>query len=143
VCISSTRLLIQRGAYDRFVQRFVAATRALRVGDGLKPDTQVGPLANARQLAKMEELVADAVAKGAQALAGGESLPGPGFFFAPTVLADVPMDARVMHEEPFGPIAILLPFNKLADGLREANRFGTPVRLQPGARGPVSAVRPG
>ncbi|WP_160288000.1 NAD-dependent succinate-semialdehyde dehydrogenase [Pseudomonas knackmussii] len=123
VCISSTRFLIQRGAYDRFVQRFVAATRALRVGDGLKPDTQVGPLANARQLAKMEELVADAVAKGAQVLAGGESLPGPGFFFAPTVLADVPMDARVMHEEPFGPIAILMPFDKLADGLREANRL--------------------
>ncbi|CDF85596.1 Succinate-semialdehyde dehydrogenase [NADP(+)] GabD [Pseudomonas knackmussii B13] len=123
VCISSTRFLIQRGAYDRFVQRFVAATQALRVGDGLKPDTQVGPLANARQLAKMEELVADAVAKGAQVLAGGESLPGPGFFFAPTVLADVPMDARVMHEEPFGPIAILMPFDKLADGLREANRL--------------------
>jgi succinate-semialdehyde dehydrogenase/glutarate-semialdehyde dehydrogenase len=89
----------------------------------MHPHTQVGPLANLRQLNKMEELVADAVAKGAQVLAGGEALPGPGFFFAPTVLAYVPMDARIMHEEPFGPIAIVMPFDGLADGLAEANRL--------------------
>ncbi|CAM3836917.1 Alpha-ketoglutaric semialdehyde dehydrogenase [Pseudomonas reidholzensis] len=123
VCISSTRFLIQRGVYPQFVDHFVSAARALRVGNGLHPHTQVGPLANLRQLAKMEELVADAVAKGAQVLAGGESLPGPGFFFAPTVLANVPMDARVMHEEPFGPIAILRPFDELEDALSEANRL--------------------
>ncbi|MBA1244204.1 NAD-dependent succinate-semialdehyde dehydrogenase [Pseudomonas japonica] len=123
VCISSTRFLVQRGAYPAFVEHFVAATRALRIGDGLAPATQVGPLANPRQLAKMEELVADAVAKGARVLAGGEALPGEGFFFQPTVLADVPMTARVMHEEPFGPIAVLMPFDELADGLQEANRL--------------------
>lgn len=123
VCISSTRFLIQQGAYQQFVDRFVAATNALRVGNGMHPHTQVGPLANLRQLNKMEELVADAVSKGAQVLAGGEALPGPGFFFAPTVLANVPMNARVMHEEPFGPIAILMPFDELADGLAEANRL--------------------
>ncbi|UVM30028.1 NAD-dependent succinate-semialdehyde dehydrogenase [Pseudomonas sp. B21-021] len=123
VCISSTRFLIQRGAYQAFVDHFVAATQALRIGDGLHPDTQVGPLANPRQLAKMEELVADAVEKGARVLVGGEALSGEGCFFQPTVLADVPMDARVMHEEPFGPIAVLMPFDELADGLKEANRL--------------------
>lgn len=123
VCISSTRFLIQRGAYQTFVERFVTATQALRIGNGLQPETQVGPLANPRQLAKMEELVADAVAKGATLLAGGKRLSGQGFFFEPTVLADVPMTARVMHEEPFGPIAILMPFDEMTDGLQEANRL--------------------
>jgi len=123
VCISSTRFLIQRGAYQAFVDHFVAATQVLSIGDGLHPDTQVGPLANPRQLAKMEELVADAVEKGARVLVGGEALSGEGYFFQPTVLADVPISARVMHEEPFGPIAVLMPFDELADGLREANRL--------------------
>lgn len=123
VCISSTRFLIQRDAYQAFTDRFVAATQALRIGDGLDPQTQVGPLANPRQLAKMEELIADAVEKGARVLAGGEALAGEGYFFQPTVLADVPMNARVMHEEPFGPIAILMPFDELRDGLAEANRL--------------------
>ncbi|WPC26503.1 NAD-dependent succinate-semialdehyde dehydrogenase [Pseudomonas moraviensis] len=123
VCISSTRFLIQREAYAEFVEHFVAATQALKIGDGTDPQTQVGPLANPRQLAKMEQLIADAVEKGARVLAGGEALPGAGFFFQPTVLADVPMNARVMHEEPFGPIAILMPFDELSDGLQEANRL--------------------
>jgi succinate-semialdehyde dehydrogenase/glutarate-semialdehyde dehydrogenase len=123
VCISSTRFLIQREAYAEFVEHFVAATQALKIGDGMDPQTQVGPLANPRQLAKMEQLIADAVEKGARVLAGGEALPGAGFFFQPTVLADVPMNARVMHEEPFGPIAILMPFDELSDGLHEANRL--------------------
>ena len=123
VCISSTRFLIQREAYAEFVEHFVAATEALKIGDGMDPQTQVGPLANPRQLAKMEQLIADAVEKGARVLAGGEALPGAGYFFQPTVLADVPMNARIMHEEPFGPIAILMPFDELSDGLQEANRL--------------------
>ncbi|WP_434768630.1 NAD-dependent succinate-semialdehyde dehydrogenase [Pseudomonas triticicola] len=123
VCISSTRFLIQREAYAEFVEHFVAATEALKIGDGMDPQTQVGPLANPRQLAKMEQLIADAVEKGARVLAGGEALPGAGHFFQPTVLADVPMNARIMHEEPFGPIAILMPFDELSDGLQEANRL--------------------
>jgi succinate-semialdehyde dehydrogenase/glutarate-semialdehyde dehydrogenase len=91
----------------------VNAARALKVGDGMQPGTQVGPLAKPRQLAKMEELVADAVARGARVLAGGKRIEGDGFFFEPTVLADVPMDARVM----------LMPFDTLVDGLAEANRL--------------------
>jgi succinate-semialdehyde dehydrogenase/glutarate-semialdehyde dehydrogenase len=123
VCISSTRFLIQRSVYDAFVDQFVSATRALKVGDGTLPGTQVGPLANARQLAKMEALVSDAIAHGARVLSGGKRLAGTGFFFEPTVLANVSMKARVMHEEPFGPIAVLMPFDTLADGLAEANRL--------------------
>ncbi|MEW6344250.1 MAG: NAD-dependent succinate-semialdehyde dehydrogenase [Pseudomonadota bacterium] len=123
ICISSTRFLIQRGVYDVFVEHFVRAANALKIGDGMEPGTQVGPLANARQLAKMEELVADAVARGAMLLAGGKRIERDGFFFEPTVLADVPADARVMHEEPFGPIAVLMRFDALADGLAEANRL--------------------
>jgi len=123
VCISSTRFLIQRGVYQAFVDHFVTATQALKIGNGLHPGTQVGPLANPRQLAKMEELVADAVGKGARLLAGGKRLAGEGYFFQPTVLADVPMNARVMQEEPFGPIAVLMPFDAFADGLKEANRL--------------------
>jgi succinate-semialdehyde dehydrogenase/glutarate-semialdehyde dehydrogenase len=123
ICISSTRFLIQRGAYAQFVERFVAATRALIIGDGMAPETQVGPLANPRQLAKMEALVADALEQGATLLAGGRRIDRPGYFFEPTVLADVPMSARIMHEEPFGPIAVLRPFDTLEDGLAEANRL--------------------
>lgn len=123
ICIAPTRFLIQRGAYPDFAERFVAATRQLVIGDGLDQATQVGPLANPRQLAKMEALVADAVEQGARLLTGGQRLDRPGYFFAPTVLAEVPMSARIMHEEPFGPIAVLRPFDTLADGLREANRL--------------------
>lgn len=123
VCISSTRFLIQREVYDEFAEHFVAATQSLKVGDGMQPGTQVGPLANPRQIAKMEDLIADAVARGAKVLAGGKRIEREGYFFEPTVLADVPMDARVMHEEPFGPIAVLMRFDQLEDGLAEANRL--------------------
>lgn len=123
ICISSTRFLIQRGAYDRFGQSFVAATKKLVIGDGLASDTQVGPLANPRQLSKMESLVADAVEQGAKVLTGGRRIAGPGYFFEPTVLADVPVTARIMHEEPFGPIAVVRPFDTLEDALEEANRL--------------------
>lgn len=123
ICISSTRFLIQRGAYDRFVGRFVAATRELVIGDGMVQGTQVGPLANERQLEKMAALVDDAVAQGAVVLTGGKRLDRPGFFFEPTVLTNVPLSARIMHEEPFGPIAVMRPFDTITDGLEEANRL--------------------
>lgn len=123
ICIAPTRFLIQRGVYAAFADHFVAATRALKVGDGMVPGTQVGPLANARQLAKMEALVADATARGARVLAGGKRMDAEGFYFQPTVLAQVPDDARIMHEEPFGPIAVLMPFDSFSNGVAEANRL--------------------
>lgn len=123
ICISSTRFLIQRGVYTPFVELFVRATEQLVIGDGMAEHTQVGPLANIRQLEKMEALIADAVALGAKVLSGGKRLNRPGFFFEPTVLADVPMEARIMHEEPFGPIAVMHQFDALEDGLAEANRL--------------------
>ena len=123
ICISSTRFLIQREAYDTFVEHFVSAAKALKVGDGMEAGTQVGPLANPRQLEKMEALVADAIARGATLLAGGKRIERDGYYFEPTVLADVPPNARVMNEEPFGPIAVLMRFDALADGLAEANRL--------------------
>ncbi|MFM2477965.1 NAD-dependent succinate-semialdehyde dehydrogenase [Celerinatantimonas sp. MCCC 1A17872] len=123
VCISSTRFLIEQGAYQQFTKQFVDATKQLTVGDGLDAQTQVGPLANQRQLDKMKELVADALEHGATLLTGGHPMNGPGYFFEPTVLCDVPMSARIMSEEPFGPIAVLRPFNTIADGLAEANRL--------------------
>ena len=123
ICISSTRFLIQRSVYSQFVERFVSATEQLVIGDGMAENTQVGPLANIRQLEKMEALIADAVVLGAKVLTGGKRLNRPGFFFEPTVLADVPMEARIMHEEPFGPIAVMRPFDALEDGLAEANRL--------------------
>jgi succinate-semialdehyde dehydrogenase / glutarate-semialdehyde dehydrogenase len=123
ICISSTRFIVQRASYETFVRKFVAATEALKIGDGLDPATQVGPLANQRQVDKTDALVADAVAQGARLMTGGKRLGNEGFFYAPTVLADVPMSARVMNEEPFGPIAVLNPFDTLEDGLAEANRL--------------------
>lgn len=123
ICISSTRFLIQRGAYERFVELFVAATENLVIGDGMEPGTQVGPLANERQLEKMAALVEDAIAQGAVVLTGGNRINRPGFFFEPTVLANVPMSSRIMHEEPFGPIAVMRPFDTIMDGLEEANRL--------------------
>lgn len=123
VCISSTRFLIQRDAYRQFVDRFVTATKALVIGDGLSENTHVGPLASLRQLEKMEALIADAVAQGATVLTGGKRVKRRGYFFEPTVLADVPVTARIMHEEPFGPIAVVRPFDSIQDGLAEANRL--------------------
>ena len=108
--------------YDQFVEPFVAATGALVIGDGTASQTQVGPPANPRQLANIEALIADAVERGATVLAGGQRLVRSGYFSSRPCW---PMcrRRRVMHEEPFGPIAVLLPFDTLADGLAEANRL--------------------
>ena len=123
ICISSTRFLIQRESLDTFTEKFVAAAKALKVGNGHDLATQVGPLSNARQVEKTKALIADAVAHGARILTGGKPIPGDGFFFEPTVLIDVSLDAQVMQEEPFGPIAIVRPFDTFEDSMAEANRL--------------------
>ncbi|MDR2239075.1 MAG: NAD-dependent succinate-semialdehyde dehydrogenase [Zoogloeaceae bacterium] len=121
VCASPTRFFVHRALFQPFVAAFVAGARALRVGDGLTPETEMGPLIHARRLAQMEALVADALACGATLACGGQRLPGPGFFFAPTVLTDVPDTARVLREEPFGPIAIINAYDDHDDALARAN----------------------
>jgi succinate-semialdehyde dehydrogenase/glutarate-semialdehyde dehydrogenase len=123
VCVSPTRFLVQEKVYDRFLESFVAATRALKVGNGLEAGTQMGPLANGRRVVAMERIVADAVEKGAKIATGGKRMGETGFFFEPTVLTDVPMDARILNEEPFGPVAPVMRFKDFDGVVAEANRL--------------------
>ena len=123
VCVSPTRFLVQEGVYERFVEAFVAASRKVKVGDGLAEGTTMGPLANARRVEAMTALIDDARSAGARVMAGGERIGEAGNFFAPTILADVPLSAQVMNNEPFGPLAAMSPFKTLDDALAEANRL--------------------
>jgi succinate-semialdehyde dehydrogenase / glutarate-semialdehyde dehydrogenase len=122
-CINPTRFLIEAGAYEEFIDAFVAAAGAIKVGDGLDPACTMGPVANVRRLQAMQALTADALQQGAKLRLGGQRIGSHGYFFAPTVLADVPLTARAMNEEPFGPIALMRPFNDLEEALTEANRL--------------------
>jgi succinate-semialdehyde dehydrogenase/glutarate-semialdehyde dehydrogenase len=123
VCVSPTRFLVQEKVYDEFVDGFLAHTKALKVGDGMETGTQMGPLANARRITAMEGFIGDARQKGATVRTGGSRIGNKGNFFEPTVLTDVPMEARVMHEEPFGPLAVIAPFRGFDDVVTEANRL--------------------
>ena len=123
VCIAPTRFYVQDGIYERFAQGFAERTARLKVGDGLDASSQMGPMANARRPETIEAMVADARATGARVLAGGERGEGSGFFFSPTVLADVPLTARAMNDEPFGPLALLSPFETIEEAIDHANRL--------------------
>jgi succinate-semialdehyde dehydrogenase/glutarate-semialdehyde dehydrogenase len=123
ICLSPTRILVQRSVYEPFLEKFVQATQALKVGDGIDPQTQVGPLSNERRIKAIEEMVADAKLRGARIMAGGERMSRPGLFWEPTILADVEPQSQVMHEEPFGPIAVVLPFDSIDEAIAEANRL--------------------
>jgi succinate-semialdehyde dehydrogenase/glutarate-semialdehyde dehydrogenase len=123
VCISPTRFLVQRSVAGDFAAEFARNAERLRVGDGLQDGTQMGPLANPRRLKAMAELTEDAVAQGARLLAGGERLGQAGNFWRPTVLADVPAQARIFNEEPFGPVAAIRAFDQLDEAITEANRL--------------------
>lgn len=121
VCISPTRFYVQEGAYERFVAEFVTRTKALKVGDGLLPDTRMGPLAQSRRVDALARFIDDAQSRGATVLTGGAPIPGAGSFFAPTVITDLPEDARLMLEEPFGPVAGIVRFKSLDEALKRAN----------------------
>jgi succinate-semialdehyde dehydrogenase/glutarate-semialdehyde dehydrogenase len=123
VCVSPTRFYIHDSLYEKFVEGFVARTKALTVGDGLEPASRVGPLAHERRLAAMETLIKDAVAHGAKLHTGGSRLPRKGYFWAPTVLSDVPNSARIMNEEPFGAVAVLNRFSDFDAVIEQANRL--------------------
>ena len=122
VCVSPTRFYVQQGIYDAFVAGFAERTKKVRVGSGLDHDTQMGPLANARRAPALEAMIADATAKGARVIAGGEAT-GNGYFFQPTAIADVPIEADAMNNEPFGPMALIRPFGSEDEALQQANRL--------------------
>jgi succinate-semialdehyde dehydrogenase / glutarate-semialdehyde dehydrogenase len=122
VCVSPTRFYVQSGIYDAFLKGFAERTAKVKVGNGLEADTKMGPLANSRRPDAVDALVQDAKAKGARVLAGGERGDG-GFFFQPTLLADVPNEAEIMNEEPFGPVAVSRPFDTFEEVIEQANRL--------------------
>ena len=123
VCVSPTRFYIEESIYDAFVRGFAERTAAVEVGDGMAAATKMGPLANARRPDAIDRLVQDAVAKGARKLAGGERQGNAGYFYRPTLLADVPLEAEAMNNEPFGPLALARPFANFDDAVEQANRL--------------------
>lgn len=123
ICTSPTRFLVQRSAADAFIEIFVEATKALKVGPGTEPSVDMGPLINDRAMNTMEAMVADATQHGGRVLCGGKRMGNSGFFFEPTALADVPVEARIMNDEPFGPIAVINRFDADDEAFAEANRL--------------------
>ena len=123
VCVSPTRYLVQEKIYDSFVDKYVAAASKIKVGDGLKEGTTMGPLANTRRVNAIEAFVDDALKQGAERKMGGSRIGEKGNFFEPTVLTHVPKDARAMNEEPFGPLAMINSFASFDEAVSEANRL--------------------
>ena len=121
VCVSPTRFYVQEKAYDRFLARFTDVIASIQVGNGLEQGTQMGPLAHARRVASMERFLDDADQRGGKVLTGGARLGSTGFFFAPTVVTDLPDDAMLMLEEPFGPLAPVTRFKDTDEVLGRAN----------------------
>lgn len=119
-CLGANRIYVQRPIYADFCRRFIAATQALTIGPGME-DPDIGPLMNERAVAKQEEHVADALARGARLACGGKRHPLGPLFYEPAVLTDVPQDALILREETFGPVAALLPFDDEAEAVACAN----------------------
>ncbi|HEV2453538.1 MAG TPA: NAD-dependent succinate-semialdehyde dehydrogenase, partial [Verrucomicrobiae bacterium] len=120
-CIASNRIYVQRGIYDKFVEKVVAQTRGLKTGDGLEDGVLVGPVINEEGLHKALEHIEDAVKRGARLLCGGKRLDRKGFFLEPTILADVPAGALCMSEETFAPVAPICSFDSESEGIERAN----------------------
>jgi succinate-semialdehyde dehydrogenase/glutarate-semialdehyde dehydrogenase len=122
-CIAPSRFYIHRSRYAEFTDKFTAVAKSLKTGDGFEPDTKMGPVANGRRLQAMSRYTDDAKQQGASILCGGERLSREGFFWQPTVLADVPDQAVVMNEEPFGPLAPMAAFDDIDEAIQRANRL--------------------
>jgi len=120
-CVCANRILVQEGVYDAFAAKLQAAVGKLKVGNGLEEGVTQGPLINAAALTKVEEHIADAVERGARVLMGGKRHRLGGNFFEPTILADVPRDAVLFHEETFGPVAPLFRFKTEEEAIELAN----------------------
>lgn len=123
VCIAPTRFLVHESIRGDFITALAGYAQGLKVGDGLAEGTQMGPLANPRRISAMTEVMLDAVKQGATVATGGARIGEAGNFFAPTVLVDVPLEAKVFNDEPFGPVAAVRSFNTLEEAIAEANRL--------------------
>ena len=123
VCISPTRFLVHDSVYDRFAADVTSFAEQIKVGDGLTDGTTMGPLANPRRVNAMRELTEDATSRGVEVLTGVAQIGNIGNFWQPTVMSNVPTDARVFNEEPFGPVIAMQPFKSLDDAITEANRL--------------------
>jgi succinate-semialdehyde dehydrogenase/glutarate-semialdehyde dehydrogenase len=126
VCISPTRFYVHEKNYSKFVARFTEYAKGLKMGDGLEKGITLGPLANPRRLDAMESFVNDAKDRGGKVVTGGSRHGNQGFFFQPTVITDVPDDSKIMTEEPFGPVAPIVPFKTFDEVVERANslQFG-------------------
>ena len=123
VCVSPTRFLVQEGVFNEFVDQFVMHAEKLKVGNGMEAGINMGPLVNPRRMSAMQNLVADAAQQNAKLKTGGKAMGTAGNFWAPTVLTELPLSARAMTEEPFGPMALINPFKTFDDAVQEANRL--------------------
>jgi succinate-semialdehyde dehydrogenase/glutarate-semialdehyde dehydrogenase len=123
VCVSPTRFIVQEDVFPKFRDGFAERAKGWRVGNGLEDGIQMGPMANPRRPDAMERMIGGAVAAGGRLNAGGERIGNQGYFYAPSVLSEVPLDAEIMNEEPFGPVAIINPFRAEEDMIAEANRL--------------------
>ena len=145
VCISPTRYYVQENVYDEFVDGFTELAKNLSVGNGLEDGVQMGPLVAERRLPVMEGWVEDAKSKGATVTAGGARMGNQGYFWEPTIMRDVPEDARIMNEEPFGPVAPVAPFKTMDEVLERANKleFGLASYVFTTDRGKAQAMEDG
>ena len=123
VCVSPTRFIVQEDVFERFRDGFIERARAVKVGDGLEAGTQMGPMANPRRPEAMERLIGDAKDRGAKLGSGGARIGNRGFFYQPTVLSEIPLEAQIMNEEPFGPVALFNPYMGEDEMIAEANRL--------------------
>lgn len=127
ICMSPTRFYVHERIEKKFTEAFIEAARSIRVGSGFDPDVEMGPLANSRRRDAIEQLISQATDAGAKLRTGGTRLGTRGFFFAPSVITDVPDTAEVLQTEPFGPVGLIAPFQSLDDAITRAN--GTPYGL--------------
>ena len=123
VCVSPTRFYIQQDIYEKFVTAIANRSKRIRVADGLAEGTDMGPTANVRRTERVDSMVEEAVSDGARVLTGGKRIDGDGYFYQPTVLADVPVETTAMNEEPFGPLILAAPFKSFDDAVEQANRL--------------------
>jgi len=123
ICIAPTRFYVHESVHDAFARKLAAHASSIRIGNGMDPQTGMGPLANPRRLVAMDEMISDASDAGAKVMAGGKGPGGKGNFWEPTVLAHVPNTARIMNEEPFGPVAVTRSFASFDEVVAQANRL--------------------